>query len=312
MKVLYTGSFNPFHNGHEYVYKLACKMFGEENVWIGVAQNTEKKQVSAEHLCFSIRPITRNVFSYSKLTADIVTEQGFDLLVRGVRPSFSLEQEHQLCHWNKELCGVDTILIPTPPELNMISSGAIRELVAHGKDVTRYMNKYVYLRWKNKDPLIQVYFGKCCCGKTTYLKGHADIVIEMDKNSKEFSVTELAKWDCTLVDIHNFFYSKDKQSFYWFMEKVWRIFDWDKFFTSFGPAHTVFDVPVIGSYLKYIPEEIIGRLELIKVTTTEENRKKFALKRNANPRLIECNDHFYRDPPYWDAEVEILKEGTEL
>ena len=36
MKVLYTGSFNPFHNGHQYIFDNVCKCFGKENVWIGV------------------------------------------------------------------------------------------------------------------------------------------------------------------------------------------------------------------------------------------------------------------------------------
>jgi pantetheine-phosphate adenylyltransferase len=305
MKVLYTGSFNPFHNGHQYVYDLTCKMFGKENVWIGVGQNSDKKEVSAENICFSIRPISKNVFSYSSLTADVVKEQKFDLLVRGVRPSFSLEQEHQLCHWNKELCGVDTILIPTPPEFNMISSGAIRELVKHGKDVTPYMNKYVYLRWINKKPLIQVYFGKCCCGKTTYLKGHAVNVIELDKVWKRLVDYRFGDLEYQTAVMKKLFYDKS----YYFISYVQNMaicLDGEKFFNYLIPADSVFDMPVIGRYLDCIPDDIVGRLELVKVTTSEENRKNFALARNVDPRLIECNDHFYIDPPFWDGDVEIV------
>ena len=42
MKVLYAGSFNPFHNGHQYVYEEACRLFGKENVIIGLAHNPAK------------------------------------------------------------------------------------------------------------------------------------------------------------------------------------------------------------------------------------------------------------------------------
>jgi phosphopantetheine adenylyltransferase len=285
-------------------------MFGKENVWIGVGENSDKKSVSAEHLCFSIRPITKNVFSYSSLTADVVEQQGFDLLVRGVRPSFSLEQEHQLCYWNKELCGVDTILIPTPPEFNMISSGAIRELVRHGKNVDEYMNRYVYLRWKNTKPLIQVYFGKCCCGKTTYLKGKSNYVIELDRVWKSLINPNFGDIEYISSEMKKMFYQKNS-AFIGYAENMAFRIDWYKFFT-YMTDYAVFDIPVIGMYLKYIPEEIVGRLELIKVTTSEENRKQFALTRSVDPRLIECNDHFYQDPPFWDGEVEILKDGVEF
>lgn len=309
MKILYTGSFNPFHNGHQYVYDVACKCFGKENVWIGIGRNRNKNDVNIEHLKFSIHPITRNVLTYDCLTADIVLKEKFDLIVRGVRPGRSLEDENDLLYWNRKLSGgIETILIPTPPEVNMISSGAIRELVFHGENVNEYMNKYVYLRWINKKPLIKCYFGKCCCGKTTYLKDKYVTVIEMDKQWKVFARKYLAQVDCTLEDLKRFFYDKNDDAFFYFMHPLMKTFDWNTFFSSLNNPNEVFDIPVIGMYFEYLPDDIVGRLELINVTTSEGNRLEFAKNRNVNPRLIECNNHFYKDPPFWDKEIIIDKK----
>lgn len=308
IKVLYTGSFNPFHNGHEYVYNLACQMFGKENVWIGIGQNSDKKDIDREHLKFSIIPITRNVICYDTLTADVVKTQKFDLLIRGVRPSFSLEQEHQLCYWNKKLCGVDTILIPTPPEVNMISSGAIRELVKYNHPVQEYMNADVISRWLNKEPKINVYFGKCCSGKSTYLREQKKSVIEFDRvfknyiNPHKMSEEQLNKY---LIRVKERFYNKD-ENFKGDIGILGKYFQWTEFFLEWkNPGD--FDIPVIGNYWNSIPRHIRSRLRLIKCRASEEDRHYFAECRGVNPKLIDCNNFFYRDPPFWDEEIIIKR-----
>jgi cytidyltransferase-like protein len=51
MKVLYAGSFNPWHKGHQYVYNCACEYFGKDNVIIGIGNNPAKqKTTSAEFI----------------------------------------------------------------------------------------------------------------------------------------------------------------------------------------------------------------------------------------------------------------------
>ena len=308
MKVLYTGSFNPFHNGHEYVYNLACQMFGKESVWIGIGQNSDKKDIDKEHLKFSIVPITKNVICYDGLTSDIVKQHKFELLIRGVRSGYSMEDEHALAHWNKELCDVTTILIPSTSNLNQLSSGAIRELHKNNKDVLKYMNKYVFARWSNKLPKIPVYFGKCCCGKSTYLKERKYFVIESDKEWKPFAKKYLKEFDCTLEDLKRWFYDKNDHAFSAYSNMLMSDFDWDNLFASFENFdNVVFDIPIIGSAFYHIPTNILGRLELIKCSASKEDRRYFAEQRKVNPKLIECNNHFYKDPPFWDEELIIKR-----
>lgn len=321
MKVLYTGSFNPFHNGHQYVYDVACKCFGKENVWIGIGKNSGKNDIDIEHLRFSIVPITKNVLAYNCLTAEIVKKEHFDLLIRGVRPGRSLEDENDLLYWNRKLGGVETILIPTPPEVNQISSGAIRELNKYEQDVSSYINEYVYARWKNKSIKQNIYFGKCCSGKSTYLKhqygncfgewAHTE-PIECDKVLFDFLKEDAGyNKDLLTATLKDLFYKKDS-NFLITMNNVAKNIDWDRFFTTWynydNSYGFCFDMPVIGSYWKHIPIKYLARLRLIKISTSDENRLLFSNKRMVNPMLIECNDFFYQDPPFWDEEIIIDKK----
>lgn len=317
MKVLYTGSFNPFHHGHEYIYKQACKMFGVEQVWIGIGKNKDKSEVDSEHLKMSIHPITRNVIAYDCLTADVVKKEGFQLLIRGVRPSFSMEEEFQLLHWNRELCGVETILLPSPPDLNNVSSGAIRTLLHYNQDISKYVNPWVLKRWQahpKPDKRYRIYFGKCCSGKTTYLKkmnentfAHKDLVC-LDEVGwgyiEGFSKKELSSYKDLLKDL---FYRKNRVDFEILYDRVLSKMNWDKLFLRFPPEHSVYDIPSLGWCWKTLPSEVIANSMLIRVSTSEENRQEFSKARKTNPNLIECSDFFYLNPPFWDEEIQVQK-----
>jgi len=326
IKVLYTGSFNPFHNGHQYVYDIACKCFGKENVWIGIGQNSEKATSNLNNLAFSVRPITKNIITYTGLTAKVLREHNFDLIVRGVRPGRSLEDENDLLYWNRKLSGgIETILIPTPPEVNQISSGAIRILDANNATVLPYMNEIVYYRWKdNTDPYakkIPVYFGKCCSGKSTHLMDHVarswdNIVLDMDKtlltyhnraDDPNFNMAELKE------DIKKIFYSKNVKAFYEEIVDLGHDINWEKLFGVIteiekNNCKPLFDMPNIGSYYNCIPKKLLGRFKFVKVSTSEENRKYFAELRKVNPLLLECNDLMYVDMPFWDEEIVIERK----
>ena len=84
MKVLYTGSFNPFHKGHEYVFKKARDYFGDDT-YVGIGcnpqkhRNLEEAQKNQDFLKWTIHPFTKKVVTYPALTADFCKENGFQL-----------------------------------------------------------------------------------------------------------------------------------------------------------------------------------------------------------------------------------------
>lgn len=231
------------------------------------------------------------------------------MLVRGVRPGRSLEDENDLLYWNNKLCGVDTILIPTPLSVNQISSSAIRVLHGFNKtaEICELMNSSVYERWVNKEKRINVYFGKCCSGKSTYLKLQNLWLVEFDLVWKNYIDFNMPKGDVqTILDAtKEAFYKKDS-AFIGYVEHFAHEFQWNKFFKDFAHVNGVaFDIPVIAQYWNYIPVEFRSRLNLVKISTSDVNREAFAKARNVNPKLVECNDYFYSDPEFWDEEIVI-------
>lgn len=308
MKVLYAGSFNPFHIGHQHVYDAACRYFGKDNVWLGVGVN-KLKIIDVSTVLYSLRPITNNVTHYYGLTTDIAKEYNFDVLVRGFRIGKSIEYEESLLHWNKEIGAIETILIPTPLSMSQVSSSAIRELDSYDSNVNEYVHDNVYWRWKAKIPTKTVYFGQTCSGKTTFLKNKN--AVNVDK-----VIWNYLFWDLLIPDLHRLGL-KDKEDFkrfakYCFNRKYRGGFDtvinlignntnWRKLFDS----GDIFDMAVIGSYWNYIPADIRGQLKLAKVMTSQSNRLKFAKSRGLSDDFIKCSDFFYKDPPYWDGEETI-------
>jgi pantetheine-phosphate adenylyltransferase len=299
LKVLYTGSFNPFHNGHQYVYDVSCKCFGKDNVWIGIGKNRLKTSIDQNRIKYSIHPITRNVIAYDCLTAEIVTRNNFDLIVRGIRPGRSLDDENDLLYWNRKLSGgVETILIPTPPEVNQISSGAIREMDAYNQDVSDYMNDMVYGRWKN-GMRRNVYFGRCCSGKTTYLNGFG--AVQLDKVAWNYIKDGVS----LKQKMKKAFYDKDYRTFNDLVSYVGERVNW---YALYGQSICI-DFPNVGTYWKYIPKDILYTCKLVKITASIEDRQFFAAQRKADPRLIETSDSFYIDPPFWDEEIPIIRNS---
>ena len=305
MKVLYPGSFNPFHNGHQYVYDLACQLFGRKNVWLGIGQNKDKPDNPSA--LRTIRPITENVIQYKCLTAQIVTEQNFDLIIRGIRPGKSLEYEEDFMHWNMELANVKTIFIPTPPAVNKISSSIIRELVDHsmGDAALRYMNEDVYWRWRHKDCCeFHVFFGKTCSGKSTALKSYAPqelMVANVDDLIWKYANI---KYSANFKEsFKKAFYEKNKEDYDLHLRELAFRVDWSALF--FKGSFRVIDFPVIGNYWEFIPPDVRSRLKLTRITTSEINRKLFAFSRAVNPQLLDCADFFYKEPPFFDSEIVI-------
>ena len=303
MKVLFSGSFSPWHHAHQHVYDLACKCFGKENVWLGVGNNASKPR-HTHNIKFSLTPITDNVIVYEGLTADVVKKEGFDLLIRGIRPGKSLEQEEDLLHWNRKLSGVETILIPTPPELNQLSSSVIRELNSHKIDVLEYVNPDVFYRWmQNGSPTRSIYFGKSCSGKSTYLKNNFITALNCDEMIWNFVELPIARVNFLKDSFKTAFKTMNLDWYNSLVEEIGHFTNWEMMF-NFSNFNFI-DAAVIGVYWDSIPVELRSKFRLIKVETTLNNRIKFAKSRNVSLEFLECADYFYKDPPFYDKLITI-------
>lgn len=142
---LFPGSFDPFTRGHESIVRRALPLFDKFVIAIGV--NVDKRSfMSMEQRKALIESVFKDdprveVISYTGMTVDAARDVGAQFIVRGVRLIQDFENEKHLAEVNRDLTGIETILLYTLPEYSHISSSIVRELVRYGQDVGNYLPK---------------------------------------------------------------------------------------------------------------------------------------------------------------------------
>lgn len=137
-KALYTGSFDPLTNGHFNIIERAAKLYDE--LTIGIIVNPSKRSMfSLEERVDMIRETVRGldnvkVDCFSGLLADYVNENGFNVVVRGLRAAMDFEYEIQMAHMNARLFNetVETVFLMTDPKYSFISSSMMKEVHSLG------------------------------------------------------------------------------------------------------------------------------------------------------------------------------------
>ena len=146
---MFPGSFDPFTRGHESIVRRALPLFDKFVIAIGV--NADKRSfMSMEQRKALIEDVFKDdprieVISYSGLTVDVAREVGAKFIVRGVRLIQDFENEKHLAEVNRDISGIETILLYTLPEYSHISSSIVRELYRYGQDVSVYLPEGVKL-----------------------------------------------------------------------------------------------------------------------------------------------------------------------
>ena len=140
---LFPGSFDPFTLGHADIVKRALVLFDE--VVIAVGYNEQKSGWKpVEQRVASIRKLYADeprikVESYTGLTVDFAQTNGITAIIRGVRTTKDFEYEMQMADVNRQLTGIETILLPASPQLASFSSSLVRELAHFGHDVSAFL-----------------------------------------------------------------------------------------------------------------------------------------------------------------------------
>jgi pantetheine-phosphate adenylyltransferase len=148
MKIaIFPGSFDPFTIGHYDIVKRALTLF--DKIVIGIGQNQAKQ--STFNLTERLERIEKAfadesrvvVTTYDGLTVDFARKHGATHIVRGVRSTIDFEYERSIAEANRQLSGIETVLLYTSPEYGHISSTLVRDLHAHGRDITNYLPKLI-------------------------------------------------------------------------------------------------------------------------------------------------------------------------
>lgn len=142
--LLFPGSFDPFTIGHKDIVDRALASFADE-VIIAIGVHPQKKcMFTADERIAQIKRIFASeprvkVCSYDGLTTDFAQEMGVTALLRSVRSVKDYEYECELADINRQLTGIETIILIAQPQYAAISSSTVRELIHYGKDVSTFL-----------------------------------------------------------------------------------------------------------------------------------------------------------------------------
>ncbi|MGH7021958.1 MAG: pantetheine-phosphate adenylyltransferase [Caulobacteraceae bacterium] len=151
---LYPGTFDPATNGHLDIIGRAVKLV--DKLVIGVAVNAAKKplfsleervEIIREETVSCARIAEIEVLTYDKLTIHFAREVGAQMLVRGLRATNDFEYEFQMTAMNQQLDrDIETVFLMADPRHQAIASRLVKDIVAMGGDVSRFVPKGVATR----------------------------------------------------------------------------------------------------------------------------------------------------------------------
>ena len=140
---LYAGSFDPYTSGHLDIVRKAAALFDEVVVMIAV--NIEKRRAfDAETMRRAIQAavdaegLNARAILHTGLVAEYCAENGIRWSVRGLRNSMDYNYEENLAQVNHMIApALESIYLRSDEPA--ISSSMIRELMAFGKPVDRFV-----------------------------------------------------------------------------------------------------------------------------------------------------------------------------
>ena len=141
---IFVGSFNPFTIGHDSIVTRALPLF--DRLVIGVVGDQVHKpdMPSAEERIRAIADLYRDeprieVKPYYGLAVDFARAENARFIVKGVRSVKDFEYEREQADINRQLSGVETILLYAEPQLASVSSTMVRDLQLFGVDVSEFL-----------------------------------------------------------------------------------------------------------------------------------------------------------------------------
>jgi pantetheine-phosphate adenylyltransferase len=144
------GSFDPVTNGHVDVINRAAALYDELVVAVlvnpgkaGLFTVDERMDLLREAVA-SLPNVT--IDSFQGLLVDYCRAHDIPVIVKGLRAVSDFEYELQMAQMNRELAGVETLFVPTAPQVGHLSSSLVKQIAEFGGDVSHLVPKAVYER----------------------------------------------------------------------------------------------------------------------------------------------------------------------
>ncbi len=143
---IFVGSFNPFTIGHDSIVTRALPLF--DRLVIGVVGDQVHKpgMPSAEERVQAIAALYKDepsieVKPYYGLAVDFAKAENARFIIKGVRSVKDFEYEREQADINRQLSGIETLLLFAEPQYSSVSSSMVRELQHFGVNVSPYLPK---------------------------------------------------------------------------------------------------------------------------------------------------------------------------
>ena len=143
---VFVGSFAPFTIGHDSVVRRALGLFDRLVIGVVGDQVHKPNMQPAEQRMQAIQQLYADeskieVKPYYGLAVDFAKEQGAHYIIKGVRSAKDFEYEREQADINRQISGVETILLFAEPQYASVSSSVVRELQHFGRDVSEFLPK---------------------------------------------------------------------------------------------------------------------------------------------------------------------------
>ncbi len=135
------GSFDPVTNGHVDVITRAAALYDE--LVVAVLVNPGKAGLfSVDERMALLRDAVADVpnvtvDSFQGLLVDYCRSNDIPVIVKGLRAVSDFEYELQMAQMNRELAGIETLFVPTAPQVGHLSSSLVKQIATFGGDVSR-------------------------------------------------------------------------------------------------------------------------------------------------------------------------------
>ncbi|MFF5990121.1 MULTISPECIES: pantetheine-phosphate adenylyltransferase [Prauserella] len=144
------GSYDPATNGHLDIIERSAQLFDE--VVVAVLINKKKQGLfSIEERLEMLREVTEKlpnvrVDAWHGLLVDYCRQHDIAAIAKGLRSVSDFDYELQMAQMNRELSGVETLLMSNNPAFSFLSSSLVKEVATYGGDVSQMVPEVVHER----------------------------------------------------------------------------------------------------------------------------------------------------------------------
>ena len=152
---VFPGSFDPITVGHEAIIRRSLLLF--DKVVVAIGHNTSKqalfpleRRIEWIKTVFKDKSDVVEVQSFSGLTIDFCRKMKAQFILRGLRTLTDFEFEYSAGQVNRQIGGIETVLMLTDPEYTHISSSIVRDIFLYGGTLESLIPKGIKLTTDEK------------------------------------------------------------------------------------------------------------------------------------------------------------------